>query len=112
MALRALIEDLHDCYDAGSLRILVGAGVWMASGLPGWDALNLGLLRAVIESDLRGRCDNAEGAAYVRSLVGNDSHGAQAAYVDVLDESTRDQSDLIAAAIQQSWDELEDEDSE
>lgn len=38
-----------------------------------------------------------------------DSHGAQAAYVDVLDESTRDQSDLIAAAIQQSWDELDDE---
>ncbi len=38
-----------------------------------------------------------------------DSHGAQAAYVDVLDESTRDQSDLIAAAIQQSWDALDDE---
>lgn len=37
-----------------------------------------------------------------------DSHGAQAAYVDVLDESTRDQSDLIAAAIRQSWDELDD----
>ncbi|MCR9159433.1 MAG: hypothetical protein ACE37F_22990 [Nannocystaceae bacterium] len=39
-----------------------------------------------------------------------DSHGAQAAYVDVLDESTRDQSDLIAAAIQQSWDALDSED--
>ena len=45
----------------------------MASGLPGWDALNLGLLRAVIETDLRGRCENAEGASYVRSLVGNES---------------------------------------
>ncbi|MEM6292848.1 MAG: SIR2 family protein [Myxococcota bacterium] len=72
-ARRELIEDLHGCYDAGSLRILVGAGVSMASGLPGWDALNLGLLRAVIETDLRGRCENAEGAAYVRSLVGPDA---------------------------------------
>lgn len=38
-----------------------------------------------------------------------DNHGAQAAYVDVLDRSTRDASDLIAAAIQQSWDALDDE---
>ena len=38
-----------------------------------------------------------------------DSNGAQSAFVDVLDESTRDQSDLIAAAIQQSWDALDDE---
>ncbi|MGH1340871.1 MAG: hypothetical protein ACRBN8_04935 [Nannocystales bacterium] len=38
-----------------------------------------------------------------------DKHGAQAAFVDVQDESTRDASDLIAAAIQQSWDALEDE---
>lgn len=38
-----------------------------------------------------------------------DSHGAQSAFVDVQDESTRDQSDLIAAAIQQSWDTLDDE---
>ncbi len=45
----------------------------MASGLPGWDALNLALLRAVIETDLRGRCESAEGAAYVRSLVGDES---------------------------------------
>jgi|GEM_PF-2072496 len=37
-----------------------------------------------------------------------DSHGAQAAFVDVVDESTRDQSDLIAAAIQQSWDQLDE----
>ncbi len=70
---RELIEDLHGCYDAGSLRILVGAGVSMTSGLPGWDQLNLGLLRAVIESDLRGRCENADGASYVRSLVGDEA---------------------------------------
>lgn len=38
-----------------------------------------------------------------------DGHGAHAAFVDVLDESTRAASDLIAAAIQQSWDELDDE---
>ncbi len=38
-----------------------------------------------------------------------DSHGAQSAFVDVVDESTRDASDLIAAAIQQSWDELDDD---
>jgi len=38
-----------------------------------------------------------------------DKHGAHAAFVDVQDESTRDASDLIAAAIQQSWDALEDE---
>lgn len=38
-----------------------------------------------------------------------DKHGAQAAFVDVQDESTRDASDLIAAAIQQSWDALEDD---
>ena len=38
-----------------------------------------------------------------------DSHGANAAYVDVVDESTRDQSDLIAAAIQQSWDALDED---
>ncbi len=38
-----------------------------------------------------------------------DSHGAQSAFVDVVDESTRDASDLIAAAIQQSWDELDED---
>lgn len=38
-----------------------------------------------------------------------DRHGAHAAFVDVLDESTRAASDLIAAAIQQSWDELDEE---
>ncbi|MEM6292849.1 MAG: hypothetical protein AAGA54_16360 [Myxococcota bacterium] len=38
-----------------------------------------------------------------------DRHGAQAAFVDVQDESTRAASDLIAAAIQQSWDALDDE---
>ncbi len=38
-----------------------------------------------------------------------DSHGAHAAYVDVQDESTRAASDLIAAAIQQSWDELDED---
>lgn len=66
---RELIEELHACYQAGSLRILVGAGVSMASGLPGWDPLNLGLLRAVVEADLAARCDNGS-SAYVQGLVG------------------------------------------
>lgn len=67
---QALIEELHECFEAGSLRILVGAGVSAASGLPGWDALNLSLLRAVIESDLGSRCDGSQAQSYVRTLVG------------------------------------------
>lgn len=38
-----------------------------------------------------------------------DKHGANAAFVAVRHESTRDASDLIAAAVQQSWDALDDE---
>ncbi len=71
-AQRQLIEELHACYRAGSLRILVGAGVSMASGLPGWDALNMRLTQAVIEEDLVTRCEQAQ-VGYVRSLVGQEA---------------------------------------
>lgn len=69
---RELIEELHQYYEGGSLRVLVGAGVSMASQLPGWDELNLGLTHAVIERDLANRCDNGE-SGYVRGLVGEEA---------------------------------------
>lgn len=43
-------EDfLHQCYMAGKLQVLVGAGISLASGFPNWDELSYGLL----ESHLR-----------------------------------------------------------
>lgn len=36
-----------------------------------------------------------------------DSHGAQSAFVAVQEEDTSDASDLIAAAIRQSWDDAD-----
>lgn len=69
---RELIEELHQYYEGGSLRLLVGAGVSMASELPGWDDLNLGLTEAVIDRDLIERAGNGE-SAYVRGLVGADA---------------------------------------
>ena len=38
-----------------------------------------------------------------------DSHGAQSAFVDVQDEDTSAASDLIAAAIRQSWDKADED---
>jgi hypothetical protein len=40
----AVLSDLHLAYSHGQLRVLVGAGMSIQSGLPGWDTLNLRLL--------------------------------------------------------------------
>jgi hypothetical protein len=69
---RELIEELHQYYEGGTLRVLVGAGVSMASQLPGWDELNLGLTGAVIERDLVERSGNGE-SRYMRDLVGTEA---------------------------------------
>ena len=84
---RRTVEDLHDYYQGGALRLLVGAGVSMASGLPGWEALNLGLTDAVIEQDLAGRCRDGENG-YIRELVGPD--GVRSVARDVYQRIGRD----------------------
>ncbi len=45
------IGHLHNVYQAGKLRILVGAGTSMDSGLPSWENLSLKLLEGWLESD-------------------------------------------------------------
>lgn len=42
--MEAVLSDLHLAYSHGQLRVLVGAGMSLQSGLPGWDTLNLRLL--------------------------------------------------------------------
>jgi len=40
----AVLSDLHLAFSHGQLRVLVGAGMSIQSGLPGWDTLNLHLM--------------------------------------------------------------------
>ncbi|HEY8209679.1 MAG TPA: hypothetical protein VIG99_19465, partial [Myxococcaceae bacterium] len=52
----AILSDLHLAYTHGQLRVLVGAGMSLNSGLPGWDTLNLRL----VEEHLRERYGGME----------------------------------------------------
>lgn len=45
------VARLNRYYAERKLRILIGGGVSMAAGFPGWDALNQRLLRASLETD-------------------------------------------------------------
>ena len=47
----ASVRTLHSVYRQGDLRILVGNGLSIGSGLPTWEVLNRGLLQALIEAD-------------------------------------------------------------
>jgi hypothetical protein len=47
------VRELHKQFVRTQLRILVGNGVSIGSGLPVWDELNEGLLKQLVESDAR-----------------------------------------------------------
>src|SRR5438876_2299189 len=47
------IRELHQQFVRGQLRILIGNGISIGSGLPPWDELNEGLVKQLIESDAR-----------------------------------------------------------
>jgi hypothetical protein len=47
------IRELHKQFVRTQLRILIGNGISIGSGLPAWDELNEGLLKQLVESDAR-----------------------------------------------------------
>jgi hypothetical protein len=45
------LSELHKQFVRTQLRILVGSGISIRSGLPAWDELNQGLLKQLVEID-------------------------------------------------------------
>ncbi len=67
------VDQLHRYFAAGSLRILVGAGVSRAAGFPGWDQLNLALLERSLADSRAHDPSNRRLAQEICGALGRDA---------------------------------------